>query len=50
MNGEFTVRIAFEQNFEGIKIKRGTLFKEFLYKLFLVKPFILAKSKPGQYY
>ena len=36
MNGKSGVWIAFEPDFEGIKIKRGTRFKEFLDKLFLI--------------
>lgn len=50
MNGEGLVRIVFEQHFEWIKIKRGTRFKEFLNKLFLMESFFLSKSKTGQYY
>ena len=49
MNGEVRVGIVLEQHFEGVQIKRGTLFKEFLYELFLVESFFLAKSKTGQY-
>ena len=41
--------IEFEPHFEGVKIKRGTRVKEFLYKLFLIESFFLAKSKFGQY-
>ena len=49
MNDDGGVWIAFEPDFEGIKIKRGTRLKEFLYKLFLIESFLLSKSKFGQY-
>ena len=48
MNGESVIRIAFDPNFEGVQIKRGTLFEEFLYELFLVKSFFFSKSELGQ--
>ena len=49
MNVDGRVGIALEQNFEGIKIKRGTRLKEFLYKFFLIESFFLSKCKFGQY-
>jgi hypothetical protein len=38
-----SLRIVHDKNFERKKIKRGTLGKEFLYKLFFIKSFFLAK-------
>ena len=48
MNPEGVVRIEFNKYFEGIEIKRGTPFKEFLYEFFLVKSFLFLKSEFGQ--
>lgn len=45
MNAGSTVWIVLVQHFEGIQIKRGTRFEEFLDKLFLVKSFVLAESE-----
>lgn len=49
MNGESAVGIAFEQHFEGVQIKRGTRFEEFLDKFFLVKSFVFAECGFCQY-
>lgn len=43
------VGVAHNPHTERVEIKRGTRFKEFLYKLFLIESFVLAKCKSGQY-
>ncbi len=48
MTGKSGIRVWSGQYFEGKQIKRGTLIKEFLYKLFLIKSFFLSKSELDQ--
>lgn len=42
------IGIAQYQYLEGEKIKRGTLFKEFLYELFAMKSFFFSKCELAQ--
>jgi len=44
------VRMREENYTEGVQMKRGTLFKEFLYPFFSVKSFGLRETKVAHYF